>query len=604
MINIDEKFKDNDPVSTVEKIQGILKSLGIETREYWNDSGLDNCWSLSLKAHNGTPSTNGKGVTRELARASAYAEFIERIQGGIFLYKIQSAHRHKPMDLHHYAPDGKYMTTQELIENGQWMDHIIEACNDPMITRQSIAEHCRAYACTDEDKILTLPFYSLFEGKHVYLPIGFVDHIYASNGCCAGNSREEAWVHAMSEMMERHATIKILTSGCSAPKIPEEVLSRFSTVSNIIKQIRQSGNFDIDVFDYSIGNNFPVVATRIINKKNQSYRINIGADPVLEIALQRTLTELFQGKNIHNFASNHSGKIMNKVSDFPEYSNVLNQLETSNGLYTADFFANELTCQKQPAQFPDNSDKTNKELLSYMLDLYRQLNKPVYVRNFSYLGFPSYRFVVPGFSEALAVTLKEIIPEYALADSVCGTLRNAAAASNEDLSWMLNYSAMITGHIGRYNYFGRLSGIPLSGYPNYMLGALTRAYASYRLGKYSDAIGYLNAAIPAANTDEDRTYFECINKYLSMKVSGISEEKIRTILYKFFNARYADRLYEKLDSGKTPYDDYLMRCSFADCQNCQYRSYCSYEGVAAMIDRVGQRCKAFINGQDPSEFAV
>ena len=177
----------------------------------------------------GLPSANGKGVSKELARASAYGEFIERLQGGLFFYKFWEIGRDADMDLPGFAPDIKYVTMKELEETGDWMDYLIQSYGNGL-TRNAIAKFCKLYAHTDEDKIATVPFYSLFEGKHVYLPIGFVDQIYATNGCCVGNSKEEAWVHALSEMMERHASLKMLTSGEAAPKFSEDVLKQFPTV--------------------------------------------------------------------------------------------------------------------------------------------------------------------------------------------------------------------------------------------------------------------------------------------------------------------------------------------------------------------------------------
>ena len=475
---IDERFKEAKPEDTVKRIQGILNDLGIEVIESWTDSGLENCYSLSLSAKGGIPSSNGKGVTKEFARASAYGEFIERLQGGLHFYKFQSINRVNEMNLQAYAPDAKYMTVDELVENGEWMDYIINEYKLPNVTRRTIAQHCKAYACSDDGKILTIPFYSLFEKKYVYLPIDFVDQVYATNGCCVGNTRDEAWVHALSEILERHANLKIFTSGSSAPKFSEEVIEKYPIVSHILKQVRAKGEFDIDVFDYSLGSGFPVVSTRIINKKEHSYKVNVAADPVFEIALQRTLTELFQGKNIDTFTSKHDGTILNKFSDFPPVSNVVNQLETGNGLYTADFFANEITCNEVADNFADNSNKSNHQLLEFILEIYKKENRQVYVRNFSYLGFPCYRFVVPGFSEALALRLKEIVPECLFADTAARVLKNPIATQNEDLQLMLAHTNMIKTIHGRYNRFNRISGVPLSVKHNVFLSSLTRAYAS------------------------------------------------------------------------------------------------------------------------------
>lgn len=605
MRHIDEKFKDNDPKATVRKIQNILENLGIEVVESWYDSGVEHCYSLGLSGKNGSPTANGKGVSEDFARASAYGEFIERLQGGLFFCKFQSLSAIEGMNVHSYAPDAKYMTEEELIADGQWMDLLIRGYPELHLTREGIAEHCRAYACCDDGRILTVPFYSLFEDRYVYLPVGFVEQMYTTNGCCAGNSREEAWVHALSEIMERHSSIRGITEGVAYPRIPESTLEKFATVSQILKQIRESGEYDVEIFDYSMGSGFPVVSTRLISRRTHSYRVNVAADPVLEIAVQRTLTELFQGKNMQTITQRHDGKILSSVEAFPAISNVINQLETSSGLYTADYFANELTCTDAPVEFADFSGNTNADLLQYMLDLYRKMGKQIYVRNLSYLGFLSYKFVVPGFSETRALRLQEIIPEYAIAHESAKTLRNAKAASDDDLNWMLIHSDMVRTVMSQYLIFGRLAGIPLSGNANSLLPYVTRAYACYRLKRYGDAIAHLAVCVRNESLEsEDRGYFACINQYLEMQQTGIDAEKIKVILYKFFESRYPDRLYQTLAQGKTPYDDYLICCDYKNCENCCYRSACSFESAKKMNMRVGEEYQKFTAGQNRSEFAV
>jgi ribosomal protein S12 methylthiotransferase accessory factor len=433
--------------------------------------------------------------------------------------------------------------------------------------------------------------------------MAFVDQIYATNGCCAGNTRDEAWVHALSEMMERHASIKMLLSGKAAPKFPEKVLRKYATVSKILDNIRQNGDFDIDIFDCSEEYGYPVVSTRIINKKNHCYYVNIGADPVLEIALQRTLTEIFQGKSIRNFTSKNNGRILNKVSDCPSSMNVMNQFESGSGIFSADYFANELTCTTQPKEFPDNSKKTNKELLEYAMGIYKTLKKPVYVRNFSFLGFPCYRFVVPGFSEALAFRLSEIFPEFVIADEACKVMKNPKAASDEDLSTLLIYSKMISGVYSRYYRFGRISGVPIKGSAGNLLACVTRAYCAYRLGQYDDAIRFANPLMSYEDM-QVQNYFSLVNRYLSFLQDGLDEEKIRCILRKFYDSDSCQRLFAALDQGRTPYDDFLLKCDFRSCGDCRYSGCCCYHANKEMNLRVGAVYQTFTHGQDESGFSL
>ena len=75
------KCKDASPESTVEKIQKILKSLNIEMVEEWADENEIDTYSLRLHLKNcDAIGSNGKGMSRAYAQASAYAEFMERLE--------------------------------------------------------------------------------------------------------------------------------------------------------------------------------------------------------------------------------------------------------------------------------------------------------------------------------------------------------------------------------------------------------------------------------------------------------------------------------------------------------------------------------------------
>ena len=80
---IDAKFKDRDPVETVATVKRILSENGIEIEDYSGNSGIENLYSMHVQVPGGFPGSNGKGVTPEFARASGYAEFMERVQMGL-----------------------------------------------------------------------------------------------------------------------------------------------------------------------------------------------------------------------------------------------------------------------------------------------------------------------------------------------------------------------------------------------------------------------------------------------------------------------------------------------------------------------------------------
>ena len=600
---IDEKFKEEAPAKTVETIKSVLSSIGIEIEELWHDSGIENCWSLHCRMKGETfPTSNGKGITRDFARASAYGEFIERLQSGLFFYKFQSIERDPAMNLHTYAPDKRYMSVQELIENGEWMDHLIDTYKSGL-TREKIAGQCRMYACTDEDQILTVPYYSLFEDKYVYLPVGFTEHMYSANGCCVGNSKAEAWLHALSEIMERKGNIATLVSGESAPEIPDEVLQKFPTVSKILKTIRSYENLDVKVFDFSQGFGIPVICTRIINKDTQQYIVNTGADPILEIAIQRTLTEIMQGRNIESLTKSGNTQILNRVSDYPIAHNVLNLLENGHGLFTVDFFAEEVSCNKTCSEFADYSGKTNKELLSIILEYYKALGKPVYIRNYSFLNFHCYKVIVPGFSESRPFRLTEPVQEYALADVAAKVFRCPTKASIKDLALLPTFYKMIQTARSRPGNFGRLAGIPLDRKIGAHFILPTLSYAAYRLGNYKEAIRYLELYLKNNSIDsQKRKQFACIKMYLQFKVEDVHPEKIRVILEKFFDEETVRKFYDALSNGKTPYDAHLLNCDPTNCAACQYQTNCSYTACKNMLAAAGKHYSAFTEGQSKEHF--
>lgn len=585
---IDEKFKDRAPTETVKTIQDTLSGLGLTIDEKYNDSGLENCCSYRIQAE-GAPqiASNGKGISKEFARASAYGEFIERTQCGLFFYKYQSIYRDPMMNLQTFASDKKYMTAAELEATGDWMEPIIETYGGNL-TRKKLAQQCEMYACTNDGQILTVPFLNIATNQLVYLPVGFIEQIYSANGCCAGNTREEALVHGFSEILERKCDISALIKGSGLPRIPDEVLFKYSTIKKVIESIRREGIFDVAVFDLSENFDFPVVATRIINKKTQGYVVNAAADPVLEIAIQRTLTEIFQGRNIKTFDSVHTGQLLKDINAFPKNHNVLNLLETGNGIYTADFFAEEYTNTEAYTYFTDNSSKTNSELLDILLGLFKSLNKPIYIRNNSFLGFPCYKIIVPGFSESRGYNLTEDVQEYGLADQAAQVLRRPASAHPSDLYLLLMFYSKIQTAYSRRNHFGRLAGLPISGSANQHQLYITLAYAAYQINRLKDAVTYISKLLNTGSVSEvDISYFNCVRQYLQLKTDNHSDEKIRLILCKFHQTEFVNKLLSLIDNKQSPFDPYLLDCTFSACNQCRLSESCSYTNCKKIIESVG-----------------
>ena len=74
--------KDKKPSETIKIIKDILKTNNYQISEKGLKRSLRGSYSIRLELNNGK-GANGKGTTLELAKASAYAELIERLQSNM-----------------------------------------------------------------------------------------------------------------------------------------------------------------------------------------------------------------------------------------------------------------------------------------------------------------------------------------------------------------------------------------------------------------------------------------------------------------------------------------------------------------------------------------
>jgi ribosomal protein S12 methylthiotransferase accessory factor len=482
------------------------------------------------------------------------------------------------------------------------MDYIIQSFGNDL-TREKIAQLCQVFACTDRDAIWVVPYYSIFEKKYVYLPAHFIEQIYCANGCCAGNTREEALVHGLSEILERHNTIDVLTSGKAVPKIPESVIRQFPVASKILDAVNENPLLDLDILDFSQGLDYPVIATRLINKVAHGYHINVGCDPIFEIALDRTLTEIFQGRNLTRIGADHTALVYEEMQNLPMEHNVFNQLERGNGIFFADFFIDDSETEHPFKGFTDHRDKTNKELLDHVLDVFRKLNRPIYVRNCSYLGFPSYFMIVPGFSETRGLVMLSPVNDYAMGDAVRSVFRNPEAANIMDLQLMMNHYRRMTAQQSKINQFGAFAGLPMDPTIHAQLTGVTLAYTAYKFNKFTEAINYLNPlAITRSLDNETRDYFACVVHYLKLKLRNIEDDKITRLLKKFYVSDNVDKLLASIRDYGNPLHPYLLRCDTNNCNECYIRKQCYYANCSRIYKALGERYRTFTDGQNEKEF--
>lgn len=561
----DAEFKDASPLKTVERIKGILRTHGIETEEYWNNTGVPYCFGITIRVAGTTFSVNGKGLTREFALASGYGELMERLQlGFIGKFDVQK-------DGHHTADTSRFVmrTAQQLLDaNRPWYELIAQRLHSETgstITPEEILAQC----AESDGRIATDLFCNLTTGKQEHFPKTLWSRVYSSNGCAAGNSMEEALVQALSEIVERQFRTRIVLEDIRLPDIPEAFLQQFEVSYNIINYVREQG-FRVVVKDCSLGSKFPVVCVCFIDENSGRYHTHFGAYPIFEIALARALTETFQGRNISEIAA--FTNFTRKGSQDDLLLTMKHEFVRGTWEKPAGFFVGTPT-------YPFHADvgfhgRNNKELLRECVEFFTAQGCEILVRDGSSLGFHTYQVLIPGYSEVFTYRLNKKLYEFRYFPFAVKTLRNPSRAGIEDMLGLLMHMNQIKASIGTHSFLaGSKLSAELSPRDEDKMMKISLAYVQYALGNHNSVIKYLTAVIPCYKGAEEE-YLICLKRYLSMEQDGISGKEIRSTLGFFHRSETVARLYDCLGAGRNPLEDFTLHCDAGCTQSCPIYRQC------------------------------
>ena len=376
----------NSPVEqSINKMKEVLKDVGCEASFSQEKHPLENCFSVNL-ASNEAPNhiySNGKGTISDASIASAYGEYIERLQTNNFF-----------IDFH--LPNRKYYPDEVAFEfGGDYLNKELKKIYNPNkdLEDKDLVDFNSDYM----DKIVALPFINQTNSKKTYIPINILSNLFASNGLATGNTANEAKVQALSEIVERYVKFKIIKNGFSLPTFPSEVIKSFPKVHEDVQSLKKLG-YIVEVLDASLGGNFPVTAISLINPKNSTLFVSFGSHPILEVSLERTMTELMQGRDLTNLDGFEI-----PTFDMELVSNNFN-LEAhfidSNGKLGFQFLNKIKDFEYSSWKYEGNSSEEEYE---FLFDILKSQNKDIYLREYTYLDFYSCQMIVPDFSEVYPI---------------------------------------------------------------------------------------------------------------------------------------------------------------------------------------------------------
>jgi ribosomal protein S12 methylthiotransferase accessory factor len=289
------------PSNTIGKIKDGFRKLHLNV-EYSPFRVSDNIYWGRIWIDSIRIVCNGKGITPELAEASAYAELAERFSAGLFYPVFEERVRYNIPALYNKE------TTRFL--NYEWMDGYVHAHQDELeestLRIEDLLANENHLTDADIEHIKNsrmarhwVDGFSIVREEAVKVPVNFVTYIHASNGMAAGNTMEEAMIQASCEIFERHTQIQIIKPEKTVPSIDPDSVDNV-VIKDMIK-FYQGKNVDVIIKDLSLGGVLPCIGVLFINHNlspdRLEHRILIpGVSFNMDEGLTRCFTESMQGR--------------------------------------------------------------------------------------------------------------------------------------------------------------------------------------------------------------------------------------------------------------------------------------------------------------------
>jgi ribosomal protein S12 methylthiotransferase accessory factor len=392
--------KDLPLEQTIANMSGVLANLGIKIEiASWRNL-IPNVWSLHIRdAHSPMCFTNGKGSTKESALASALGEYIERLSNN-----------------HFYA--GAFWG--EEIANGTFVHYPNERWFKPgpkdALPKEILDEYCLNIFNADgelrgshlidtnsgngERGICSLPYVRQSDSETVYFPSNLIENLYVSNGMSAGNTLAEAQVQCLSEIFERAVKREILEREIALPDVPQEVLAKYPSILTGIQSLEEQG-FPVLVKDASLGGLYPVMCVTLMNPRTGGVFASFGAHPSLELALERSLTELLQGRSLEGLNDLPPPTFASEAVTEP--NNFVEHFIDSSGIVSWRFFSKKSDYDFVEWDFSGKGENSNEEEAATLFGILKSIGKEAYVAVYDQLGAIACRILVPGYSEVYPI---------------------------------------------------------------------------------------------------------------------------------------------------------------------------------------------------------
>lgn len=384
--------KDLPLEQTIANMTSILSDVGIKIEiASWRNI-VPNVWSLHIReAASPMCFTNGKGSTKESALCSALGEYIERMSCNFFYNDYYFGEEIANSKFVHY-PNEKWFKAgpDDALPEGLMDEKCLQLYNpDNELRASHLIDTNSGHS---ERGICALPFTRNSDLETVYFPSNLLENIFVSNGMSAGNNLYEAKVQCLSEIFERAVKRQIIEEEIALPDVPRDVLAKYPSILAGIEELEKKG-FPVLIKDASLGGKFPVMCVALMNPKTGGVFASFGGHPSFEVALERSLTELLQGRSFEGL--NDVPPPTFNSHALTEPSNFVLHFIDSTGAISWKFFSAKNDYEFCEWDFSGTTEEENERLMTILATL----GKEVYVATYEDFGATACRIVVPGYSE-------------------------------------------------------------------------------------------------------------------------------------------------------------------------------------------------------------
>ena len=392
--------KDLPLEQTIANMSSLLAGLGIKIEiASWRNI-IPHVWSLHIRdAHSPMCFTNGKGSTKESALASALGEYIERLSNNHFYAGAYWGEDIANAPFVHYPNERWFKPGKKDALPSDLLDEYCLSIYNP--DGELRGSHLIDTNSGNAQRgICALPYVRQSDGEVVYFPSNLIENLFVSNGMSAGNTLAEAQVQCLSEIFERAVKREILEGEICLPDVPPHVLAKYPSIMAGIEGLEEQG-FPVLVKDASLGGIYPVMCVTLMNPRTGGVFASFGAHPSFEVALERSLTELLQGRSFEGL--NDLPQPTFESHAVTEPNNFVEHFIDSSGIVSWRFFSAKADFEFVPWDFSGQGENSNAEEAATLFGILRQMGKEVYTAVYDQLGATACRILVPGYSEVYPV---------------------------------------------------------------------------------------------------------------------------------------------------------------------------------------------------------